>query len=161
MKNRNLAVSLILVVMVCYPVLLQAQVRVQEADLTHRNIRARKLAQYWQGQTVQLTLADGRLVVGQFAGANFYSFTLETQGKQVSFPIDDVIAVTLKPGPMEVGLALAGGILGGVLGAGIVSLTAPGTAPEVVATVALLGTGAGLWWGYKIFYQEVTIELGE
>ena len=161
MKNRNLAVSLILVAMVCHPVLLPAQVRVQEADLTHRNIRARKLAQYWQGQAVQLILADGRLIVGRFVGADFYNFTLETQGKQVTFSIDKVLAVTLKPGFMEAGLALAGGILGGVLGAGIVSLTAPGTAPEVVATVALLGTGAGLWWGYKTFYQEVTIELGE
>ena len=161
MKNRNLAVSLILVAMVCHPVLLPAQVRVQETDLTHRNIRARKLAQYWQGQAVQLTLADGRLLVGRFVGAEVYHFTLETQGKQVTFSIDKVLTVTLKPGFMEAGLALVGGILGSGLGAGIVSLTAPGTAPEVVATVALLGTGAGLWWGYKIFYQEVTIELGE
>ncbi len=161
MKNRNLAVLLLPLIMVCHPVLLQAQVRAQEADLTPRNIRARKLAQHWQGQTVHLTLTDDRLVVGRFVRADFYSFTLETQGKQVTFSIDKVLAVTLKPGLIEAGLALAGGILGSGLGIGIVSLTAPQIGPEVVATVALLGAGVGLWWGYKTFYQEVRIELGE
>ncbi len=161
MKSRKLSISLIMLIMASHPILLEAQASGQETNLTPRNIRARKLARNWQGETVQLILADDRLVVGRFVGADFYSFTLETQGKQVTFSIDKVLAVTLKPGFMEAGLALAGGILGGVLGAGIVSLTAPGTAPEVVATVALLGTGAGLWWGYKTFYQEVTIELEE
>ena len=161
MKNRKLSILLFLLLMVSHPVLLQAQSHEQETRLMPRNIRARKLAQNWQGQTVQLTLADGRLVTGKFVRADFYNFTLETQGKQVTFSIDKVLAVTLKPGPMEVGLALVGGMLGSGLGIGIASLTAPGTGPEVMATVALLGAGAGLWWGYKTFYQEVTFELEE
>ncbi|MBA7599379.1 MAG: hypothetical protein GH143_03370 [Calditrichaeota bacterium] len=161
MKNRKLSISLLVLLMACQSVLLQAQSHEQETRLTPRNIRARKLARNWQGQTVQLTLTDGRLVTAKFVRADFYSFTLETRGKQVTFPIDDVRVVTLKPGPMEVGLALVGGMLGSGLGIGIVSLTAPETGPEVMATVALLGAGAGLWWGYKTFYQEVTIELEE
>lgn len=159
MKNRKLSISLLVFLMACQPVLLQAQPQGQEAGLTPRNIRARKLAKNWRGETVQLTLADGRLVVGRFIGADFYNFTLETRDKQVVLPINDVTAVMLKPGLIEAGLTLVSGILGGGLGTGIISLTTPGIGPEVAATVALLGAGAGLWWGYRIFYQEVVIEL--
>ncbi|UCH63229.1 MAG: hypothetical protein JSU77_01905 [Fidelibacterota bacterium] len=161
MKNRNLSISLFLLLMVSHPVLLQAQSHEQETRLAPRNIRARKLARNWQGENVLLTLADDRQIRGKFIGSDFYNFTMEIQGTQVTLPIDKVLTVTLKPGPMEVCLALVGGLLGSGLGIGIVSLTAPGTGPDVVATVALLGAGAGLWWGYTTFYQEVVIELVE
>jgi len=159
MKRLKLAAPMLLMVMVSLPLSLSAQQ--QEGGLSTRNIRARKLAQNWRGETVQLTLADGRRVVGKFVGADFYSFTLETKDEQFTFSIDEVKAVTLKPGFMEAGLAVAGGILGGGLGAGIVTLTAPGSSVGVVATAAVLGAGAGFWWGYKTFYQEVVIELIE
>ncbi|MFB0515758.1 MAG: hypothetical protein ACETWG_04030 [Candidatus Neomarinimicrobiota bacterium] len=159
MHRVNIAVPLLLFLMFASPFSLRAQE--QGADLSARNIRARKLAQHWQDERVQLTLADGRWIEGQFVGADFYSFTLDVQGEQLVFSIDEVTAVTLKPGPTEAGLALMGGILGGGLGVGIVTLTVPGADPTALATAALLGAGVGLWWGYKTFYQEVVIELTE
>lgn len=144
MKNRNHAVSLLLVIMVCCPLTFQAQVRGQEADLKPRNIRARKLAQYWQGETVQITLADDHLVVGRFVGADFYNYTLESKNKHVVFPIGEITTVTIKPGLIEAVIALLAGALGGGLGGSIAALTVPDAGIEGLASAAALGAAVGL-----------------
>ncbi|UCH09324.1 MAG: hypothetical protein JSU61_08775, partial [Fidelibacterota bacterium] len=118
-RVRFLAVALMIILAGAWPIPVNAQT--QEETLSARNIRARKLAQHWQGEQIQLTLTDGRQLVGEFIGADFYSFTLDRKQKQVVIPIEQVATVTLKPGLMEAGLTIMSGILGGALGAGIVS----------------------------------------
>ncbi len=135
----------------------------QEGDvnLSLRSIRARKLAENWQGYRVVLTLADGRRVKGKFEEADFFTFTLKDDDRAVAYAIKEIEAVTLRPGVMEAVLAVLGGALGGVMGAGIVALTAPEAASAAVATAGVLGATLGLWWGYKAFFQEVEIVLDE
>ena len=132
-----------------------------DASLSLRSIRARKLAENWQGHRVVLTLADGRRVKGKFVAADFFTFTLKDGNRAVAYAIEEIEAVTLRPGAMEAVLAVIGGALGGGMGAGIVSLTEPDAAPAVVATAGVLGATLGLWWGYKAFFQEVEIVLDE
>ncbi len=56
-------------------------------------------------------------------------------------------------------MALLAGALGGGLGGSIAVLA--GAENPVPAVAAALGAAVGLWWGFKAFYQEVVIELGE
>lgn len=159
MKSTRISIALLILLMAWNPIGLPAQE--SGVELTPRSIRARKLAQNWQGKIIQITLTDGRLVIGRFIEADFYSFTLETGSEQVTFPIDEVKAVTLKPGIVEIGLALVSGIMGGGFGAGIIVLTVPDYTTSMMTSAAVLGGGVGLWWGYKAFYQEEVIDLEE
>lgn len=126
-----------------------------------RSIRLRKLAQNWRGEKVLLTFVEGKRVTGVFVKIDSINYTLERRNKQVVFPIDEVTAVTIKPGLSEAVLALLAGALGGGLGTSFVVLTVPGAGVEVQASAAGAGAAVGLWWGYKTFYQEVKIELQE
>ena len=126
-----------------------------------RSIRARKLADNWQGHRVVLTLADGRRVQGKFEAADFFTFTLKDDDRTVTYAIKEIEAVTLKPGAMEAVLVMIGGALGGGMGAALVALTAPDAAAAVLPTAGVLGATLGLWWGYKTFFQEVAIVLDE
>lgn len=135
------------------------QAQESEQTTTSRQIRVRKLAQNWKGERVELKLADQSLERGVLLDADFSNFTINRNSRKVKVPINNVVSVTLPPGPMELSLVIASGALGGGFLAGIISLTAQDATNETIASAGLLGIAGGFWWGYTTFYQEEVIEL--
>lgn len=135
------------------------QAQESERTTTPRQIRVRKLAQNWKGKRVELKLDDQSTESGILLDADFSNFTINQNSRKVKVLINDVVSVTLPPGPMELGLAIASGALGGGFLAGIISLTAENATNETITGAGLFGIAGGFWWGYTTFCQEEVIEL--
>lgn len=135
------------------------QDRENVAARTARNIRVRKLALNLRGEVVTLVSVDGSKVTGRLLDADFERFLLEKGDKRTEVALDEVTAVILSPGFMEIVLSCVAGVFGGGFGSAVIVLSTPDAKSGVKIGAGVAGAALGGWLGYKTFYQEEIIEL--
>ena len=126
---------------------------------SRQQIRTRKLAEQWHGKEVIFLLSDGRQLIGLPVQASFSTITIEVDGIRQELPIPIIETAILRPGSVEVVLAILATALGGSMGYASARLAAPdaGRNPALVGAI-LGGTLTGLW-GWQTFYREIRYDL--
>ena len=128
---------------------------------TATQIRARKLANQWHGNNVELLLVDGSTTAGKLVNASFTSIMLASDGKNVIVPLEEIESVILPPGLPELMMVAVTAGLGGALGYGLISLAHPDAEDWVAPTSAGVGVLALGYWGLSMFYKDLAFVLRE
>jgi len=131
----------------------------QDPQVNIRNIRVKKLAQQWKGQTISFYWLDGNWVTGRLADVTTQDFVIEKNSRLTTYRHQEISAVTFPPGFLELVMTITTGLLTAGLVWGATALSAPNSNETVQGSAGALGFGTGLYFGYKSFYRKVVVEL--
>jgi len=122
-------------------------------------IRIKKIASEWQGSTLTLHTREGEMFQGRLVKVAAGHYYLESRGRELEVPLQNVTHVSFEPGTPELLLSFASAIMGGAFLTGALLIANDNANQSDVSLAALLGLLGGGLWGYSTFYETEIIEL--